>query len=262
MLRRLSGIAFLTVIFWQLLAFAEPEANVGEEPVCERVSTDTLRVWGATDEAMLACFQTAFDPQVTQLLISSHGGDVSIAMDIAELIAPVGLHMTIERECNSSCANYLIPVARRLTMAPRGLILIHGSVDDAFIKRLEAGGMEARRLDIFKSLHARQADFMTTYDVPPAWLLFRRLPVGNEEAVQGLAGRFEHFGPPRPGRSFIMVEFEFIRSCFPDLQFDPWIDTAPQLARSDETARQYWADMNYYRTASARCITGNFSEGP
>jgi hypothetical protein len=128
--------------------------NQANKPSCDVDADGALVVRGPTDENFLQCIdrrpsQRTGVPLVIR--ISSAGGDVEPAIAAAEGLAAQRPHLVIEGMCASSCANYLIPVAGKVTGVPEPLVTGQGEprfflVDEAFFRsclpQVEVSGFE------------------------------------------------------------------------------------------------------------------------
>lgn len=64
---------------------------------------------------------------IHKIVISSMGGDVDAALDIADEILARGIDVYVEGPCFSSCANYIFPAARHKYVARDGVVAWHGA---------------------------------------------------------------------------------------------------------------------------------------
>lgn len=60
--------------------------------------------------------------------INSPGGDIDWAIEIGKEFHDNAAYVIVDQHCHSSCANYLIPSARRLYITNRTAITMHGSL--------------------------------------------------------------------------------------------------------------------------------------
>jgi hypothetical protein len=68
------------------------------------------------------------DSGITRLVITSRGGGVAAALDMAVAVHERGLDIDVPTACLSSCANYVFPAARRKIMARPGAVGWHGNM--------------------------------------------------------------------------------------------------------------------------------------
>ena len=80
------------------------------------------------------------DPEVTRLVITSGGGLVDAALDLAEAVHARRLDVEVPSRCMSSCANYVLPAGRRKLLARPGVVGWHGTM--AHVLHLPATGQE------------------------------------------------------------------------------------------------------------------------
>lgn len=198
---------------------------------CEQRTPEIFAISGEIDAELAQCVRRNFADTTQQLVLDTEGGSVEAALDIAEVIQDRGLIMRVEGECNSSCANYFLPLARRIELAPAAMVLLHGSIDPWTIHRFrsrkaEFMAMQARSgrtaeqaeasftelLANAERTAARQAGFMERHGVNPGWLLYRTPGSGS---VEGLSDQ--------PTRSVaILVEERMMRSCLPGVEIVPY----------------------------------------
>jgi len=117
-----------------------------DELRCEQRSDRVFAISGKIDDAMAACVRAKFQPTTRELILNSEGGNVSAALDIAEILEGKRLHMVVEGQCNSSCANYVLPLAGRITIRPGAVALLHGSIDPWTVEKFKRGRNEFLKL--------------------------------------------------------------------------------------------------------------------
>ena len=202
-------------------------------PICRQETPETFRIHGGIDPALADCVSVAWRPTTRILILDSPGGDVATALDMAERFEGQGLEMRVDGECNSSCANYFLPLARRIVIEPGSVVMLHGSVDPMLRARMEEGrGEFVRRrreegaspeeaevafqegLGRIDAMIARQADWATRNGVPSGWLLYRN-PGSND--VVGIEG-----DPDGDVRQGLLVEEAMMRSCLPGVEIAPY----------------------------------------
>lgn len=193
-----------------------------DELRCEQMSDQVFAISGKIDDAMAACVRAKFQPTTRELILNSEGGSVMAALNIAETLEGKRLDMVVEGQCNSSCANYVLPLAGRITFRPGAIVLLHGSIDPWTVEKFKrnrhkflklqakAGRSEDRAAEAFdefiatsEAVRFRQAEFARRNAIPPGWLLYREAGSG---AVRGLTDL------PSLGRA-LLVEEQMLRSC-------------------------------------------------
>src|SRR5690606_1452550 len=153
------------------------------------------------------------------------------AMDIAELLERLTLTVRVRDRCYSSCANYFLPLAKRLIVEPGATIVLHGGADPLLLSNVI--GERRRRVREIRSLHPdlsgeeaeagaeagearrrelndRQRGFAERHNVGPGWFLYRE--AGDEDVGRWLTGR----RGPKPhlfGWRLMLAEEPMVRSC-------------------------------------------------
>lgn len=183
--------------------------------VCAQPTPETFVIDGVIDAALTACVERTFAPTTTQLILTSRGGKAGEAMKIAERFEGRRLTMTVKGECNSSCANYFLPLAGRLIIEPGAVIVVHGGVDPSLISRTQASanGMVGDGVDL-DALASQQRAFMTRNQINPGWLLYRE---AGSTAVERLDGAWADFDART--RAWL-VEETMAKSCLPDTEVE------------------------------------------
>lgn len=88
---------------------------------------DTLCLKGKVEE-IFAYVSLISDAKPKVAVISSEGGRIDMAIKLAQWLHRSRAAVVIDGPCLSSCANYLVPVARQLYLTRRAVIAMHGSV--------------------------------------------------------------------------------------------------------------------------------------
>lgn len=197
-----------------------------------------VRIAGPTDQHMLACLRRM--PPSSVVTITSEGGSVSAALDIADILATWKAELIVERYCESSCANYLITVSHSVVIRPGARVVLHGSVD---------GHMVAQGAPL--SLFMRQKSFAQDHDVHPGWLLMRTdedfKARRNGASVAGAVDAVS-----ASPRRFIVVEPAFAATCLPDVPVRWEPQTYADKMRGD-------ADLRRRKEADGFVLSGSLS---
>lgn len=205
-----------------------PEDRTG---ACEQRTAEVFAITGAIDAELARCVRESFAESTRELVLNSEGGSIEAALDIAEVLQGRNLTMRVEDECNSSCANYFLPLARRIEIGPEAMVLLHGSIDPWTIDRMRSNkpafmAMQARNgrsaeqaetdfaglISKSEALATRQAEFTRRHAVAPGWMLFRMPGSGD---VPGLINH------PTDVKA-ILVEEPMLRSCLPNVEIAPY----------------------------------------
>jgi hypothetical protein len=162
-------------------------------------------------------------PNLREIVMSSGGGSVKAAIQLANIIRERKILLTIDGVCLSSCANYLFTAARRKRLLPGSLLAIHGSLstnpspelrhsDEALVERafISKLGIDAR----LYSLWDNYADYLKSSGKldsvlgqnPPAGCSKARLwaPSRTDLEVFGVMG-IEEFWYPTTQKEFAML---------------------------------------------------------
>ena len=154
---------------------------------------------------MLSCIQANSDARTVR--IRSSGGRVQPAMQIGDVLAKMDADLIIDRQCSSSCLNYLIPVARSVTLSADDMLLSHGGIDPALVATDDTPASLA-------DIAARQADYLRRHGIPKGWVMYRT-------AADNTSGLSRFMGPlTRPAIGtvrYIAFEAPMFESCLPDL---------------------------------------------
>lgn len=136
--------------------------------------------------------------------LTSEGGDVETHIQAAQDILASGRHVNFDRLCASACANYLFFAAKTKTLAPRTLLLFHGTVSpplglpEALEKRVEncfqskvAAWVKDRpvlneQLGFILGLQRREREFIAAAQVPPILFYLSDGILGCREIVTNL----------------------------------------------------------------------------
>jgi hypothetical protein len=217
-----------------------------ERPDCSVGSDGELSLRGPTDEGFLGCVTAQLgDPgrRVTTIRLSSAGGDVRAALAAAEVIAQARPSIVIDGMCASSCANYLIPVAKDVTLLPGARILLHGSIDGHFL------AAHPRATAAYEA----QAEFVSRWGVPLGWLLYR-----DAQAEQGgfgihVTGQESPMVAGQAQGRLILVEEAFFRSCLPHIPVKGFDGAAGEEAARNAALRAALVRQGVYRSGGMRC---------
>ena len=141
-------------------------------------SGDAIVFRGRIDEASAAAFQQLLrDPAVKRLVITSPGGLVAFALDMAEAIHARGLDLEVPEACLSSCANYIFPAARHKRLGAATAIGWHGNM--THVLYLQQAGLRRwsePELAAARSLARRETAFFARAGVDGFVCWFAKLP--------------------------------------------------------------------------------------
>lgn len=255
-------------------AGAAPAANAqeAEAPPCRQLSPTVFMLDGPTESAMRDCVRETLGDSTTELVVRSGGGNIEVALDIADLLARPGLTVRVREKCYSSCANYFLPLATTLVIEPGATIVQHGGVDPSFIAN-ERGTRRAARIrdrralrpdlslaelqvdfdraiEKYTELAERQRRFAARHGVGPGWFLYREPGDGDfGRHLEGKAG-------PKPslfGWEYLLVEEPMLRSCLPRVQVEPFQPMLEASFIGDRTRFARFVDAKGRRSLELRC---------
>lgn len=194
---------------------------------CRLETPDLFALEGEITSALATCVAAMFQPSTREVILNSMGGDVASALDIAAHFEGRRLTMRVRNACNSSCANYFLPLAGRIVVEPGGLIILHGSVDPWTVERAilsaqddpapNGPARDGARFERLRALAARQADFAARNSIPPGWLLYREAGSDGRD-IAGLSDDL------RPRGRHLLVEEALLRSCLTGADIQPYQD--------------------------------------
>ncbi|PIB93698.1 hypothetical protein [Caulobacter sp. FWC2] len=186
---------------------------------CEQRSPTVFVLSGETTQVMADCVAAKLQPTTTELVVDSPGGPSGAAMDIAERLSGLrDLTIRVDGECTSSCANYFLPLGRRLLVGRQAIIMVHGGMDPAQVAKVAPSEKAAIR-----ALADKQLAFALKHKIPPGWLLYRTAAAPTR--VDGLDGAYRW--RTKPEAELYLVEAPMLRSCLPGLDvtaYETWLN--------------------------------------
>lgn len=136
------------------------------------------------------------DPRVKRLVITSGGGLVSAALDIAHAVHERQLDVEVPRMCRSSCANYIFPAGRHKLLARPGVVAWHGNMAHVlYLERTGRGSWNAAQLAEARQLAQREAQLYAKLGVDGFVSWFGKIEPYSVEDFYYIAPQdMEHFG--------------------------------------------------------------------
>lgn len=192
---------------------------------------DAILFDGRIDAGSVARFHDLLRPPgVTRLVITSGGGLVGPALDLAATVHERQLDVEVPAACLSSCANYVFPAGRRKTIGRPDAVAWHGNM--AHVLYLQQSGQanwDARALAEARVLARREAELFARIGVDGFVCWFARLPPYGVEDFHALSAQdMERFGirdvtlrqparwtPPDPAVRRVSVDWEALASSRP-----------------------------------------------
>ena len=208
--------------------FASPTwAKTGS---CKLESATVLKLSGSTDVKMLSCVRSKNLAGVKTIKVNSAGGSVSDALEIGDLLAPLGAEFIITKQCSSSCANFFLPIARKITLRKNAHIILHGSIDSGIARKVIRDTPTGTGVDFWEVVELQQY-YAEKYDIHRGWLMYRETYEngggGRFDYVSGNLDWLENSGTVK----MIMVEEHMLRSCLKNVEITPFVDTRIDRAR-------------------------------
>lgn len=100
------------------------------------------------------------DPGVKRVVITSAGGIVSAALDMALAIHARQLDVEVPLACDSSCANYIFPAGRRKTLGRPGAVTWHGTMTHVlYLQQTGQGTWSPKEIADARELARRETEF-------------------------------------------------------------------------------------------------------
>lgn len=203
-----------------VVAVAGHAAGQSVAPVVE-VRGDAVVFQGRIDGGSLAEFRHALeDSTLKRLVITSRGGLVASALELAALVHERHMDIEVPMACLSSCANYVFPAGRRKTIGHPGAVAWHGNMAHVlYLDQHGQGTWSAEQMAGARELAAREAEFFRSIGVDGFVCWFAKIAPYNVADFYYLsAADMERFGirdvtlldataPPAPDEEFVAVDW-------------------------------------------------------
>ena len=222
-------------------------ASLGGIPsACEfDAASGTLSVSGEIEDEFGACI-AQHAPVVDTLVVHTGGGDVEIAMDAADALeAGGGYDLVVDGLCASSCANYLLPAARRVVVREGGAVMLHGSLDQGLKDSMLPDDPTPAQLSSVQEIMDRQEVFRAQHDIHPGWWLRRKAADYEANGFgQYVSGEGRTWGGTAPKRiSGLAATPAFIASCLSELNIT-FEQPEPSDALRKKLDKHRWLDTS------------------
>jgi hypothetical protein len=163
---------------------------------CEEPAPGHVRFAGDSED-LAGCVEKLATDSISELRITSRGGDALKTLQFVRAWAGRIDLLVVDGVCISSCANYLLPAARRVRVEAGAYVLLHGSINMRDIDRQ----LPRLRKDIAKQLREQSPQ------------------LSDKEVERQAAERVAAFRARMV--EFIPVQAEFAAAT---LQCDDWLD--------------------------------------
>ena len=237
---------------------------------CEQLDASTLKLFGPIDDAMRDCALSLLTPEIETVRVTTKGGEVFAGRAIGYKIGKRSRHLIIDKLCMSSCGNYFVPAAARLTLLPRSVIGLHGTPDPHMLSNedmenhmasmVENGDTASegvarilkRKSDRRDKQLAEEARFAAHFNIPKGWRHYR-------EAGDTDDGWRRHFTAGsdkgvRPDK-FMIVEGPMLTSCLPHVQTEDYQANLNATVFEDS---EFWSSLEEtigaYRSLDLTCL--------
>jgi hypothetical protein len=136
------------------------------------------------------------DRTVTRLVITSRGGIVSAALDMADAIHERQLDVEVPSACHSSCANYIFPAGRRKLVGRPGAVAWHGNMAHIlYLQQTAQASWDENLAEGARQLAGREAEFFRRIGVDGFVCWFAKIePYKVEGSYYLSASDMERFG--------------------------------------------------------------------
>jgi len=245
-------------------------ASYPEIGTCEQVDTTTLQLSGPIDDAMKDCALSLLTADIDTVTVKTKGGEVFAGRAIGYKIGKHPRHLIIDGMCLSSCGNYFIPAAARVSLRPRSIIGLHGSPDPHMLSNVdmekhmasmvEKGDTASegvarilkRKSETREKQLAEEARFAAHFNVPKGWRHYR-------EAGDADDGWRRHFVEGSDigvsPNKFMIVEAPMLSSCLPHVETNDYQATLEKTVFAND---KFWAGleekMGAYRSLGLTCL--------
>jgi hypothetical protein len=185
-----TALALLVAIAGNAHAQLPPPATVTQ-------ADDSVVFSGRIDATAVAKFlELLKDPAITRLVITSGGGLVSPALDMAFAVHERQLDVEVPSVCVSSCANYIFPAGRHKTLARLGAVAWHGNMAHVlYLQRTGQASWSHKEVEDARQLATREAEFFSRISVDGFVCWFAKIDPYNLEDFYYLSVEdMERFG--------------------------------------------------------------------
>jgi len=139
---------------------------------------DSIVFRGRIDDGSVKAFLRLLrEAPVRRLVITSGGGLVDPALDMAEAVRDAGLDIEVPASCMSSCANYVFPAARHKRLGRPDAVGWHGNMAHIlYLARTGQGAWSAAELADAERLARREQAFYAGLGVDGFVCWFGKIP--------------------------------------------------------------------------------------
>lgn len=244
--------------------------NYPKSGTCESINKTTLKLTGPIDEAMRDCALSMLTPDIKTVKVMTQGGEVFAGRAIGYKLGEHPRHLIVDKACLSSCGNYFIPAAKRVTLLPHSVIGLHGTPDphmlfNADMENHMAGLVEEgnvasegltrilkRKSEQRERQLSEEAKFAERFNVPKGWRHYREAGDADDGWRRHFtAGSDANIAPDK----FMIVEQPMLTSCLAHVASE---DYQPILEQTVFNNLKLWTSlkekMGAYRSLNLTCL--------
>lgn len=245
-------------------------ADYPETGLCEKSDASTLTLSGPIDDAMKACALSDLTADIDTVIVTSKGGEVFAGRAIGYKIGEQPRHLIVDKMCLSSCGNYFVPAAARVTLRQGSIIGLHGTPDPHMLSNTDMENHMAsmvkngdtasegvarilkRKSERREKQLAEEARFAAHFNAPKGWRMYREAGDTNDGWRRHFTAGSDKGVTPD---NFMIVEGPMLTSCLPS------VETEGYQAELEDTVfkkAKFWAEleekMGAYRSRKLTCI--------
>lgn len=175
------------------------------------------------------------DAKITRLVISSRGGQVTAALDMAQAVHERQLDVEVPSACWSSCANYVFPAGHRKTIGRPGAVAWHGNMTHVmYLQQTGQPNWSEDQIEGARQLARREADFYGQIGVDGfvCWFAkigpynvddfyFLSVPDMERFGIRGVTLRASASPPESRELSKVLVDWSWLEATRPLVRLDP-----------------------------------------
>lgn len=170
-IRKMKTLTKILLVFGVFIIYgcASPKQTVSDtaETQIELDELNRLIFKGHINSEAVERLFTLYDESADKpdlLFISSQGGSIEAAMDMADWIIKNEMHVEVGSICASSCANYIFPVGQTKRLSQDSILFWHGSAwQKSFDKVTDPNSEEY--IPIIAELREREVEFFSRIGV-------------------------------------------------------------------------------------------------
>jgi hypothetical protein len=225
-----AGVTAVALICASALVARAQPASAGRV----ELSGDTVVFAGQINSSSAAQFLRLLqDPGIKRLIITSGGGSVAAALDIAAAVHDRHLDIEVPTTCLSSCANYVFPAARRKVIGRPGAVAWHGNMAHVlYLEQMGQGSWSDSEMQGARQLARREAEFFRRIGVDGFVCWFGKIAPYDVEDFYYLSTQdMERFGihdvtvrdeeaATRPERRKVAVDWATLEAQRPVVKLD------------------------------------------